>query len=88
MAAWYVLTRSVIKIKKEPKNAPEATLTISFVLNSASKAIVPRKENIKEKKALAARLVITKVSKSLTGSIRAIKNAVNIPTSNKLSIGT
>ena len=49
--------------------------------------IVDVKENKTKKKTLAARLDRTMVSKSLTGSTRAIKNAVNIPTSNRLNIG-
>ena len=49
--------------------------------------IAPKKENSKEKKAFIARLVTAMVNKSLIGSIRTLKNAVNIPTSNKFNIG-
>ena len=82
-----MLVLSARIIKKEPRNAPAATFTISFASNTGYIMIAPKKENSKEKKAFIARLVTAMVNKSLIGSIRTLKNAVNIPTSNKFNIG-
>jgi len=82
-----VLILSITITRNGPKKEPANTLTTVLELNSGSSKNVARAEKNIAKVAFTAIELTIIERKLLSGPKRDIKNAVNIPTSNRLNIG-